>query len=761
VANEKKLKISAGIDLTGFDADIQKIQTKMKQLQSSMDAAYSHQQTSAKLGSIGLGTPQTPQAKAEYERFSQKQKRDMEALLKEQINANEKLKRLIDDRRKIESDLNKDLDKRIKGSREYLDLEQKIARQKENTFRLEQQYIRSNQSISGAVGSMGGGRGRGPVGGADSGTPIPPFIKAGMGMMGIGMGVAGIASLIKSTVMTSITDEQYRLRASGSATRGLAGRHIDDIAGSNIFDIYGYAGMESQAREISSRSKIRHGLTSPSWWLGGGDRGRDYDSLSGRFKTGITDVTGLIGTLLGAVTGIDFKQRADAVMSEGYAGDVVSNLESLKASDPNRIAAINYQKQNLIQNLGFQRAVGMSDQGLYGAGGFLSSANQAGFTGNLAMEQSAAILAAGGSTRAAKGGAISALQAGRGYDQTNAAQVLAKLSSTGGADYDSTYWRMLSESVSKGLDTSETRKYMEITADVIAASGAITGTDQERIRSSFGGAMSGLENSMAGQRAALSTYQQIQAKQAETTGRGAAIQYSTMRSDPDLGKLSPGIMGALLRLNPDHMSEGHGDVIAAAAELGISESEVIEKVRKAKGKSMRTAGFLSDSQTELLKKAGSKIYDSKYLQENPELLAASKQLSLARQYATGGKTLTQQESMAVDNQLLGLTSNSATQTLDRSAGQGRAGDTAIAGMGVAAEAMLENFMKFKDQISPTVTALDDLIKAQMMYAAAIANTTDAVQKAKITESYEKNYQDLLKKHAGFQTQQMGVKGKAQ
>jgi hypothetical protein len=207
-----------------------------------------------------------------------------------------------------------------------------------------------------------------------------------------------------------------------------------------------------------------------------------------------------VGTLLGgiggaAMAGLGFF-GSDEEAYYGLTGnkkaltqmtgrEAMQNYETFKMNqrlaDPN----LYYQKKMLAENrgrfLGLQRSGGMTDEQMFGEGGFVQR-GAGDFLLQERMGMAEQIVGAGGSGYAATQGGVGlmALQAQRSMGLTNAGQTMGRLTSYMGAtESEEAFVRILSKGVSIGLDESEYREEAkDYMAQVAAIASQIGGGDE-------------------------------------------------------------------------------------------------------------------------------------------------------------------------------------------------------------------------------------------------------------------------------------------
>ena len=230
-------------------------------------------------------------------------------------------------------------------------------------------------------------------------------------------------------------------------------------------------------------------------------------------KTKLEDKTSLIGTVLsGAVGGAVFggipgalvggafgfggammndRKRSMLFNQDAYQKELGSVFSSTYKEQLAAERAKSFEKDLAAQFFGresgrfrgLQRQFGMSDEDLYLGGDSLFRKNaRAGYGMDTMTQAMQGISAGGGPTKVSIGGAGIAAQMQRNMDLTNAPQLLGRISgATGMNEIQSkdSIIRMFTEGVRIGLDTSETRDFLQTAADTAYRTGggleAITG----------------------------------------------------------------------------------------------------------------------------------------------------------------------------------------------------------------------------------------------------------------------------------------------
>jgi hypothetical protein len=222
-------------------------------------------------------------------------------------------------------------------------------------------------------------------------------------------------------------------------------------------------------------------------------------------RTKLEDKTSLVGTVLaGAVGGaafggipgaliggafgfggamMDDRKRSMLFNQDAYQKELGSVFSSTYKEQLAAERAKSFEKDLAAQFFGresgrfrgLQRQFGMSDEDLYLGGESLFRKNaRAGYSMDTMTQAMQGISAAGGPTKTSIAGAGIAAQMQRNMDLTNAPQLLGRISGVTGMNEiqskDSVI-RMFTEGVRIGLDTSETRDFLQTAADTAYRTG--------------------------------------------------------------------------------------------------------------------------------------------------------------------------------------------------------------------------------------------------------------------------------------------------
>jgi hypothetical protein len=624
---KKELLISAKFDTTEFDRSVESMQKKLKDIYAPADMVRAQNMTGQRLNQIGLGGNMSAGTQDAFIKSTQQSRREFDSLIREQAQGQEKLTKLVSKREEKLKSLHQQQQQMIKGSREELEIKEKIARVEENNLRLREFYKQRDATLNQAIDARSKASPRDIPGLVDAFrnggfrhgmSQIPgafrqnPFGLGGAAAAGIGGIMSAGSELYRDIKGMPIRTEQ----ATGSAVQGVMGRDAQTVFGrrSAFENMFGpeRSRAAQMALEKMQANKLADvtGLAGNMLMVGGGAalamKGAGVGAAAG---TAIPGVGNVAGGVIGALPGLaaagkgmynmmgDERQRAlmmspfsqtgsnsyRAQLAQQMAKDYQDALEAQKQQNPFKTMAIQDYEQNFMRNLGSQRMMGMNNDQFYGDGGFLRQSMGKGFTPEMAMEMAAGIQGAGGSTRMSRDASFG-LELQRGANLTNASQVLGTLSGGMGSAESSKQAtiRILAEGMKQGLDSSEfaeeNRRFTQAAAEIITRSGATGESDFERISSSFGRFLG--ENTNKGIEAAKNAYEQYQQISSTTTGPRGVMRAAGFMRDDKLSQLSTMQKQALMQVPEESLTEDNILVQGAADQLGISSKEVISRISK-------------------------------------------------------------------------------------------------------------------------------------------------------------------------------------
>jgi hypothetical protein len=330
------------------------------------------------------------------------------------------------------------------------------------------------------------------------------------------------------------------------------------------------------ANTVSEMNRLQMQRRGYEMALFGPERTRALEKASTRVGTEkAADVTGLMGTVLGgaalgaaggsflggigavpgAVVGgltafggsmLNDRKRSMLFNREAYqkemgsvfAGTYQEQLAAERAKSYEKDLASQFFQKESGRFKTLQRGFGLSDEELFkGDQSLFRKAAKAGYDMDTITQAMQGISAAGGSTKVAAGGAQIASQLQRNLDLTNAPQLLGKISGATGMNEirsKDEIIRMYAEATRIGLDTSETRDFLQAAADI----GYKTGGNLENITNllSAGVQGAGLEGPR-GVEAAQTALEKIRQQTSEMGGLTGQYGISELRSEEITGAL--------------------------------------------------------------------------------------------------------------------------------------------------------------------------------------------------------------------------------
>lgn len=759
---KKEIQIAAKLNFEDFDKAVGDLQRKLKDLYAPSNAALAQMQMNQRLGPLGLGSgaASSPAAQAAYQRQTQQVRRETDQAIANEVRGQEKLAKLIAQRGDKLKEMQMRQQAMIKGTEEELALREKIARVQENNARMMEQFKSKDATINQLVEARERMKPQGwdRLATAYKNGGISGVATAGGRMFG-GLGAAqkiesvgAILGLLTTGVAGASSAYKYFGQAPIDAYAGM-GNAVSGTFGREIGNAYsGRSALEASflpEKATAARMAMENNrrLRNASWVDAGvGIMGNTVAGTVGGAMVG-----GVPGAVIGGLGGLTrgiynnaqtlaspFSTTAnnarEAEFAKKFAEDFASALEGQKAMNPLKTMAAEDYGQNYIQNLNFQRSTGMFNQQFHGPGGFRESAINAGFGDRLAMEQSSAILGAGGSTRMAQD-PIVALQAARNYNVTNASNVLGNLSGSIGNSEASkkAFIEMIAEGQRIGLDSSqfaeENRRFLDTTSQIINQSGATGGSDVDRITKRFGGFV-GEDLTNKGIQSAQTAYQAYNTNASQTAGPRGVLRFSALKSDPVLGKLSGQDQIALMGIKDDQLTSDDPIIQSISDKLGIEPEDLVARMHGVNEKGSNLMGS-TDKYRDQLKNLSSQLKNetdpTKQAQIQKQMRSTLGRLNENLQRENPGLSVRERRSMAqgefggTPNLITGGTTAGDIFSGLQNRETGRVEDTTVQANAESSRLVLDNFNQMKD----TLVATAEQIKA---FNATLEDTIRIAQK---------------------------------
>lgn len=662
---------------------------------------------------------------------------------------------LDEKKRKLEEISRKEVES-VKNEKEkaYWAKERNKAEEDYNTI------LKTRDRLQGSISSKGGsagpsGGGNMPKGGVTSLSGLAGLLGVpGMILAGIGTAIAGIKGVEAGRRV--FAESQFRTREIESQTfqtQGQGGQRLNAIVNGGTAEDLTFNADRMQAAQYAQ------------------------EKIAGRYRSNISTPQGMLGQLLlgeqgsGALQHGQFGQAGRAILGRLGFADQQKEFEARKAQEQadtqaeqfnaikngpqrgTRTAIANRYLQNYQTDLGTQRQLGLSDEGLRGnaygtSGGFYGGANDAGFTNDQARGAAGNIIGAGGSTRSARGNAVTALQAERNLDVTNAGGILGKLSASIGSDTGSkdAFIKILAEGTRTGLDGSqyreENRKFIESAASIVSRSGATSSEGLDQILSTVGRFFGG-DKTTRGIEAGQSAYELYRQKSMESSGPTGTMRAAGIIKDPVLSKLDTFSRAALFNTPVDQLTADNPQVQYWAKQAGVSPDDLIKRANgvtdasqnKFKGSDAAIQNLRNIKKQFGIKSALDTSSLDPYRQQlvknslgAAESFANVENPSLGQDFRASGAYVDAQASGDAAGQRKALEDAKKAQ-LEAGIG-GRAGDATNAAQAQGDRLFNNLFSSLQTQIAPTKEAINGLANNIKDLVTVMNTSSDAVAKAK-------------------------------
>lgn len=800
---KKEFELSAKLNTADFDRSIEQMVKKLKDV--SQPIGVMQQQMQGRMAGAGLGGMSAPSME-QYQRATASARREMDAMISEQARGQEKLGKFITQRAADIKRLINEQKQLVKDSKEELEIREKITKAEANQQALKDAYRQRNQQLNQSLDAreqmqaqqQQAIRDRNPEGWGRVGR----FARNGMyGAAGkhayetIG-GIGGVGSIMAAIGQIGVAgSEGYRDFSKGAVrTEGSMGSAVQGTMGRQVGDIYGRRSAFEQmfaperqraaqqsldtlrANQTADKMSTGFGLLKSlgTGIAGGAALGGAVGMLGGPIGSG---AGALIGGGLGLGKGIldiigderkrsmvlspfssTAKRRYGSILAEDMVNDYTKSYEGQKAQNPFKTAAVGEYEQNWQRNLEAQRQMGLTNEGFYGKNGFLNNNISAGFTGEMGLQMSGSILGAGGSTRMSRD-SVFGNQMARGLDMSNAGQILGTLSGGLGSSESSKQAtiKILAEGMKLGLDDSkfaeENRKFAQMTAEIVARSGARTEGDFERVSGGFGRFVG--ENTGSGLNAAKTAYEQYQQISQTTTGPRGVMRAAGFMGDKDLNKLSTMTKQALMQVPESDLNADNPLVQAAAKEAGISEQDVIDKVtgvNQGAVSRFKEADTIRDRLRAGMKKMGKERLSEEDIKNLPEDMKndfnklttfQTTELGYQGSRETTARALGTINPIASSDKQLGRENIIADKlsSVDRT---GRMEDVTVKAMAADSKVVLDNFNEMAPAMKAAAESTAAWTREVRESAAALQAALEAARANKNADTL-KGVEDLMKK----------------
>ena len=650
----KELEISAKLsaDTSEFDRQIESLQKKLRDIYKPSDMLNAQTMTNQRMqqaGVSGMGGMSNPGNAAAYRASTMQDNRERERNMMDQIRGQEKLAKLIIQREEHVKILETKQKSMVKDSKEEVAIATQRHQIEERQLRLKETYKQrdvaltqqlraqevssrpggfssenfdltrrySQQGMYGAAGRQLGGMFGGMTGGQARG-------------IGIGMAGVGGAMMTAGAGINNMAGFPMRLEeARGNAIQQTTGQDLSRVyGGKSAFEQAWMPQRQAAAGEAKNKefwNRITDRLGGVGKVLAGAGAGMVGGGVAGSFLPGIgTAIGGIGGAVAGGIgaysnmgdrnrVGLNpFAQKQyDQLLASERAKDFRETLENMKSQDPMKQQVLENYEKNYMRDAATQRQLGITDQGMYGGGGFLSRVHQGGFMTEQGIGMANSIIGAGGSARMGR-----QAQFGLGMERaglTNAGGILGSLS--GSIQSPEATKRatisIMSEAFRVGLDNTdfaeENRRFTQAAAQIIGRSGVTGEGGQDRIAEMLGQFMG--ERTNRGVESAQGAYERQQQRGSQLGGRRGALRLTQAMKDPVLSKFSTQDLTELLGARPDQLRADSSFLQSYAVEAGTTPEEVMKAISKVNNQSR----FLIPGRAKEVEKLSGNV--NKYMQE--------------------------------------------------------------------------------------------------------------------------------------------------
>lgn len=589
MANNKEITLSARLDDAQLIQDFANIQKKVRQLMEQEQRMSNNMAINQNMVNAGMPAMGKSGQQAFQQTYNQNNN-TMRAMYMAEVVELQKLDREKDKLTKKLEIQSKIYENMKSQGKDLLEIEKRKAETAERLVKANQDLQRQQQLLLGSNKLL-----RPDLApGAPMGPPAPPETTGGGGGLGnlgkivSAIGIAGVVNAIQAVGSDYARRPIDVARMQGSAAAGTTGRVLGQMQSGE----FAYEGMFAEERAKATREA-----------KGAETRGRAFDIaqvvggvglLIGGLAatvTGVGAVPGLAAAGIGA--GMLFNKRSmldkekyEAEKAAQYADDYNAALAANKEMTPFKKDAIEKLQKSGGSYLAAQRSMGMSDKQLFG---FFQNMGYSGFTDQMGLQASSAILGAGGSSAMARSSEV-ALKAERGLGLTNATQLLGQISGTQGIPETSkrTLIDIFAQGQMIGLDNSkyaeENRRFMQNVAESVSKGGT-TSEDAAQTIARIMGSFTGGGTTMRGLEAAKSAYEAYSNVGSSTSGYTGALNISgLLTSAPGLRNIKdPAALQELLSLRPNEIDVKSPDIIDAARQANMTPQALVDLLQQQKG----------------------------------------------------------------------------------------------------------------------------------------------------------------------------------
>jgi hypothetical protein len=617
----KEIKISASIDASAFDKQIESIQQKLNKINTPFEEQKTYQGAQQKAKQQGLEF--NKQAESQFRHTTNQTRQELEKFIKSSQDQYQKLNAIIENRRNklkelnrielesIENDKNKekiqrrilDLNKQVhslQGKRHAVGQGMDVALDRRSDMLDMAQQGGRPQNRPQGWDRLSQAYGHGGVGGFGRAgwrmmkqNPLQAMQMGGNALGAIGTGMTLADPIIRDSL---IRRKQAVWQAQGGAAQG-ASNLAGSVYGNNLQQDMFFnpqrmeALTEAQKQLQGTRTMDKVRLGAGGMGIAAGAATAATGALSS--LTGVGAIPG-IPTMLGGLSAMGMgaygmlgnermrsmafgdKERYESLMSEEMVSNYRSNEEAIKNKSPlEKMAMDRYMRRNQ-SDLMFQRQLGFNDNEFnLGDNSFLNQVSDQGFTEQMGMSTAQQMLSASGSTRTGRN-VLPALRMQREMDLTNAPQTMGQLGSVMGVkESDQAMVKVLTESVRLGLDSSdfaeEQRNFSQQMTDIVVSSQAGSAEAAQGVISQAGGYFSDLTPFGISQ--GKSMYELSQQMGSTLQGPRAAIQAAHLETSEYTKDLSSAQKNILMSTKGKFLNKDNKEVKSMALERWEKEGK--------------------------------------------------------------------------------------------------------------------------------------------------------------------------------------------
>jgi hypothetical protein len=665
---KKEIIFAAKINTAEFNSQLKDMQ---KRIVDAMGGFSTFEQASlgGRMQRLGISTPGQP-TQNQQDTAMKRSAREIEGIIKDQWKQVRELNKEMDVRLSKLAAVRKEEEAIVKAgkdatevARKRADIEMDLSRkQAEHRVRmqalsesvsarekLEEHRPRGMNRIIAAyqgayANSVGGLPGMARGMGA-AGTAAYRMGGGAFGLAGMGIGALSAGLMLADPVVRQVAgQDRVMAGAQGSAVQGLSGP-LQDLYSGNARQtmLFSRERQTAMTRAIQETETNRRMDAAGPWATIGGQASAGAAG-GAAIGTGLTLWSGpgaLFGAGAGAIGGgviggakgmydvASNSRSRDVLLSQlgsssarqrlesGYAADLSQrmneNFAAEKARDPLKVLADQSYSENMGSNLQFQRQLGLTNRGFYGEGGFLDQGTNAGFSREDMMGSASGIIGAGGSTRAARGSADFAARLARG-DITNASSIVGRLSANMGsaAMTEQATIKVLAEGVKAGLDKSEfreeQRKFADLTAMAVVASGANSAAGAARAAQEFG-SFFGQTPTMGAMAQASTAQGLIDSATSQTGNARGAIFAAKAQTNSMINKLDAPSKATLSQMPLSAITEDNPMIMDMAAQAGVDVKTFVTEAKKVKLDSVTVTRGSEQAKQELMNMSDAEFED--------------------------------------------------------------------------------------------------------------------------------------------------------